>query len=126
MKKLILLAAIVIGSVLAASAQVTEKSPEQRAAHMTKVLQKRLNLTAGQAQQINAIYITQATRMDSLKTNKSPDQKLNRMSARTITMTTHERVMAILNDQQKQQFTALEASIKEKRMAKRDTVGVKP
>ena len=126
MKKLILLAAIVLGSVLAASAQVTEKSPEQRAAHMTKMLQKRLNLTADQAQQINAIYLTQATRIDSLKTNKSPDQKLNRMSARTITMATHEHVMAILNDQQKQQFTALEASMKEKRMAKRDTVGVKP
>ena len=126
MKKLILLAAIVFGSVLAASAQMTEKSPGQRAAHMTKVLQKRLNLTADQAQQINSFYLSQATRIDSLKANQSPDKKLNRMSARTITMSTSEHVMAILNDQQKQQFSALEASMKEKRMAKRDTAGVKP
>jgi thiamine biosynthesis lipoprotein ApbE len=125
MKKLILMAAFITASVLIASAQMTGKKPEQRAAHVTKVLQKRLNLTDGQAQQVNAIYFTQATRMDSLKSNPSEDKRLNRLTAHTITLTTRLHVMAILNESQKQQFTQWEEMVKQRQKAKRDTVGVR-
>jgi hypothetical protein len=124
MKKLILIAAFVAGTAMMASAQPAQKTPEQRAAHMTKMLTKRLGLTPQQSQQVNTIYLTQATRIDSLKANKSQDPKLNKLSARTIMMTSRQQVMALLNDNQKQQFTELESMMKErKQQAKADTVG---
>jgi hypothetical protein len=124
MRKLILIVAFFAGTAVMASAQPAQKTPEQRAAHMTKMLTKRLGLTPDQAQQVNAIYFTQATRMDSLKANKSADLRLNRLTVHTITMATQQRVIAILNDNQKQQFIALETAMKEKRQqAKQDSVG---
>jgi hypothetical protein len=125
MRKLILLVAFVAASATFAHAQMGQISPDQRAAHITKILQKRLNLTAGQAQQVNAIYLTQATKMDSLKTNRSPDKKLNRLTERTIVLSTHEHMMAILNDTQKQQYTEWENAVKERKKAKKDTVGAR-
>ncbi|HZY35669.1 MAG TPA: hypothetical protein VFE53_03410 [Mucilaginibacter sp.] len=124
MKKLILLVAF-MATLAAAIAQPAQKSPEVRAAHITKMLQKRLNLTADQAKQVNDIYLTQATKLDSLRSNLSPDKRLNRLTGRTIVMTTHQNVMAILNDAQKQQYTAWENSIKERQKAKRDTIGAR-
>jgi hypothetical protein len=125
MKKIILLLALVV-TVSLAHAQQAKKAPDQRAAHITKQLQKRLNLTADQANQVNAIYLTQATKMDSLKANRSPDKKLNHMTEKIILLTTHEHMMAVLNDTQKQQYTDWENSMKERKMAKKDTIGARP
>ena len=125
MKKLMLLVAFVAASATFAHAQMAKKSPDQRAAHITKMLQKRLNLSAVQAQQANAIYLTQATKMDSLKRNQSPDKKLNHLTARTIMLSTHEHIMAILNDTQKRQYTEWENAVKERKKAKKDTVGAR-
>jgi len=125
MKKLILLLALV-ATVAMTRGQATEKSPDQRAKHITKMLQKRLNLTADQATQVNAIYLTQATKVDSLKANRSPDKKLNHLTMKTILLTTHERMIAILNDSQKQQYTDWENSVKERQKAKKDTIGARP
>ncbi len=126
MKKLILLLCFIAGVSLAASAQTkATKTPEQRAHHMTKVLTKRLDLTADQAQQVSGIFLIQVNRMDSLRTNLSDDKKLNRMSARMIVLTSRKNIMAVLNDSQKQQFTAWENRAMEKKAAKRDTSVVK-
>ena len=101
-----------------------QKSPEKRAAHMTKALSKRLNLTAEQSQQVNAILLTQATRMDSLKNNPSADKRGNRMEARTIMLTSERDINALLNDTQKQEFADWQKSRKEKQKAKKDSSGV--
>ncbi len=125
MKKLTILAAL-LAMVAMVHAQQPKKAPDQLSAHITKQLQKRLNLTAEQATQVNTIYLAQATKMDSLRSNQSPDKKLNRLTARTILMITHERMMAILNDTQKLRYTEWENSVKERKMAKKDTVGARP
>jgi uncharacterized protein HemX len=75
MKKLILVLSFIIGVGFMACAQVSNKSPEQRAAHHTKELQKRLNLSQAQASEINTAFLTMATRMDSLKSTLSSDKK---------------------------------------------------
>ena len=121
-----LLVAFLAISAVFVHAQTAKKSPDQRAAHITKVLQKRLNLTTDQAQQTNAIYLAQASKMDSLKSNQSPDKKLNHLTERTIMMSTHLQMMAILNNTQKQQYTDFESAIKERKKAKKDTVGARP
>jgi hypothetical protein len=115
MKRLLMLLSFVALFNVAAKAQLTEKLPEQRAAHATKALQKRLNLTADQATQVNAVFLTQATRMDSLKTNLSQDKKLNSLTRRSIVLSTEKQVLDVLNDDQKKQFMAWEQMKKDKR-----------
>jgi len=124
MKKLILLTALVV-PVSMAHAQRGEKSPEQRAARFTKILTKTLNLSADQATQVNAIFLTQTTKVDSLKNNRSPDVRLNQLTMKTILLATHVHVMALLNDSQKQQYTEWENSLKDRQKAKQQTIGAR-
>jgi hypothetical protein len=114
MKKLLALLSFIALFNMAAKAQLTEKSPEQRAAHITKALSKRLNLTAAQATQVNTAFLSQATRMDSLKTNLSQDKKLNSLTRRSIVLATEKQVLSVLNDDQKKQFMAWEQMKKDK------------
>jgi hypothetical protein len=122
MKKLILVASFIVGLNVMAHAQITQKSPEQRAGHITKVLQKRLNLTADQANQVNTAFLAQATRMDSLKSNLSTDKKENHLTAKRIMLTTKKQVYSVLNDTQKQQFAAWEKMRKEKHKEKQESL----
>jgi hypothetical protein len=124
MKKLILVASFVIGFSVAADAQITQKTPQQRADHITKVLQKQLNLTDDQSKQINNAYLTQATRMDSLKSNLSTNKKQNHLATRSIYLSTEQNVIAMLNDNQKQQFLTWEKMKKEKHQEKMQSAPV--
>ena len=119
MKKIVWILSLVIISAGAAKAQIAQKSPEQRASHITRVLQKRLNLTAEQASAVNTAFLNQATRMDSLKNNLSADKKLNAPTRRSIVLATQKNVMAVLNEEQQKQFLQLEKMRKEKLMEKR-------
>jgi hypothetical protein len=125
MKKLILAASFIIGSIVMAQAQITQKSPEQHARHMTKVLQKRLNLSPDQALQINTVMLNRATRMDSLKNNLSADKKENHLAARSIMLSTQRQVLAVLDDNQKQKFMEWEKMRKEKHREKERDVNQK-
>jgi Spy/CpxP family protein refolding chaperone len=121
MKKVILALAFILGVSRMANAQVmAKKSPEQRAAHHTKVLQKKLNLSQEQATQVNAAFLIQATRMDSLKNSTpSADKKGKHLAAKSIRLATKKQVFAILNDEQKTKFAAWEKKHKGKHQERR-------
>ena len=119
MKKLLVLICITALFSTVANAQTMQKSPDQRAAHMTKALSKRLNLSADQASQVNAIFFAQANQMDSLKNNPSQDIEGNKLARKSIAINTKQQVLAVLNDQQKQQFMELEKMKKEKHREKK-------
>lgn len=109
MKRLILAAAFILGVSCMANAQVVEKkSPEKRAAHITKALTKKLNLSEDQAQKVNTIFLAQAARMDSLRSNKPADEKARHLAFHSIKLDTKKQVVAILNDEQKVKFAAWE------------------
>jgi len=118
MKKLILIASFIIGIGFMASAQISKKTPEQRAAHQTKALQKQLSLSQDQATKVHTALFTAATRLDSLKSNPSSDKKANQLSAKSIKLEAKKQVIAVLNDSQKQKFAALEKMRKEKHKQK--------
>jgi len=120
MKKLILVLSFITGLTAMANAQMTRKSPEKRATHMTKVLQKKLSLSPEQASQVNIAFLTQATRMDSLKSNRSADKKANHLTARVIRLSTQKQVMAVLDDTQKQKFVQWEKMRRERHKEKRE------
>lgn len=112
----------VIGIGMAANAQGHHKSPEQRAQHMTRRLKKMLNLSPEQASQVNAVFMKQAARMDSLKSSPSADKEANHLTRRTIMLSTKQQVAAVLTDTQKQQFMAWEKMRKERHKEKRPQV----
>lgn len=96
------------------NAQVINKVPEQRANQMTKVLQKKLNLSSDQATQIHATLLNQATRMDSLNNNLSPNKRSNSLTRRIILMQAKRQIFSVLTDEQRKQFIQLEKIKKEK------------
>jgi len=118
MKKLILIASFIIGIGFMANAQISKKTPEQRAAHQTKALQKQLSLSQDQATKVHTALFTAATRLDSLKNNPSADKKAYQLSAKSIKLEAKKQVIAVLNDSQKQKFATLEKMRKEKHKQK--------
>jgi hypothetical protein len=118
MKKLLLIAGLLTGSVLFANAQVLNKTPEKRVSHQMKALQKNLNLDASQSEKINTILLSRVTKMDSLKANSS-DKKANRKAIKALAQTSEEKVLAVLNADQQKSY----AKLKEARKAKAKKYG---
>jgi hypothetical protein len=125
MKRLILLVCFIAASAMVANAQMEKKSPDQRAAHITRALKKKLNLSADQARQIDAIFLLHANRIDSLNGNQSSAKKLNHLTKRSISLSTQKSVLAILSDDQKQKFIAWEKEKKERHAEKKEAIGAK-
>ncbi len=120
MKKLILMISFLTGFAVVSSAQVNQRSPDQQATHMTKMLQKRLNLSADQTSQVNAIMLSNATRLDSLKSNMSADMKTNHLTRKTIMLATDQKLYTVLNDDQRKTYTELKEMRKEKHKAQKN------
>ncbi len=125
MKKSFLILAFILGLSSITFAQrnfrKVPKSPEQKAAMFTKALQKKLNLTADQASQVNNIMFTQVTRLDSLKSNLSTTNPMsNQLARKDIMLTTDSKLNAILNPDQMKLYEDLKADRKKKMMAKRN------
>ena len=119
MKKVILILCVLAGFTGIANAQLIGKTPEQRAAHHTKALQKKLNLSQAQAATVHSAFLTQATRMDSLKNTPSTDKKSKQLAAKSIILFAKKQIVAVLNDDQKQKFVVWENARKEKHKEKK-------
>lgn len=113
MKKLLLIAGLLTGSALFANAQILDKSPEKRASHQMKALQKNLNLDATQSEKINTVLLARANKVDSLKANNS-DKKANRKALKMLAQTSEEKINSILNTEQQKSY----AKLKDTRKAK--------
>ncbi|MDN3548491.1 hypothetical protein [Mucilaginibacter aquaedulcis] len=114
MKKLILIIAFVTGVTALVNAQEkADKTPAQKAAHKTQKLQKKLKLTAAQTKQVNALFTTEATRMDSLKAHKA-DKKASKGTHKAIEEQTDKKLNSILTADQKKAYAALKEAKKEK------------
>jgi len=100
-----------------AKAQDTAKvkrTPEERAARMGKMMEKRLSLTADQSKQINVILTDRATKEDALKGQKgSKTEKMKVMAD------ADAKIDAILTPDQSKQYAALKETAKERGMGKK-------
>lgn len=96
------------------------KTPEQKAQHMTKKLQKKLALTADQSAKVNAILFKRATQMDSLKNNLSTtDRKLNKLSRRQIMLGADAEMNTVLTAGQQKTYADLKMKHKGRAKGKR-------
>ncbi|MES2374992.1 MAG: hypothetical protein V4553_00345 [Bacteroidota bacterium] len=114
MKKLLLIAGLLAGSVMFANAQILAKSADQRVTHQMKALQKNLNLDATQAEKINTILLARANKVDSLKANNTGDKKANRQTLKALMVSTDEQVNAVLTADQQKTYAQFKESRKGK------------
>ncbi|HUB19253.1 MAG TPA: hypothetical protein VL990_11510 [Acidobacteriaceae bacterium] len=85
--------------------------PDQQLAHLTKTL----NLSADQQSQIKPILLDRQQKMQALWQDQSLSRQDRRSKAMAIQQDTRTRLEATLNDQQKQQFEAMQAKMQARR-----------
>jgi len=113
MKKILMMLLLVAGFAAFAKAQDTtkvKKTPDERAAQMGKIMQKRLNLTADQSKQIDAILTDRAEQVAAMKGQKGTKSEKMKVMADADT-----KINAILNDDQKKQYAQMKEKMLEKR-----------
>ncbi len=75
-------------------------------------LTRELNLTTDQQSQIKPLLVDRQQKMQALMQNESLSQDDRRAQARTISMGTNNSIKALLTDEQKQKFDALQANMR--------------
>ena len=85
--------------------------PDRQLAHLTKTL----NLSADQQSQIKPLLVDRQQKMQALWQDESLSKQDRRSKAQAIREDTRTKLEATLNDQQKQQFEALQARMQGRR-----------
>jgi periplasmic protein CpxP/Spy len=91
-----------------------KKSPPQRAAQQLKVLATQLNLTQDQVIQLRMILLNRVVALDSIINNPSGDPKADGKTRKAINQDVDARIYALLNADQKSQYTQWKIDQKEK------------
>ncbi len=86
-------------------------NPDRQLAHLTKTL----NLSADQQSQIKPLLVDRQQKMQALWQNQSLSREDRLSKAQAIRQDARTKLEATLNDQQKQQFEALQAKMQERR-----------
>jgi protein CpxP len=82
--------------------------PDQQLAHLTSAL----SLTTDQQTQIKPLLVERQQKMQALMQNQSLSQDDRRAQMRTISQGTNNSIKAVLNDDQKQKFDAMQANMR--------------
>jgi len=107
MKKLLLMCCFLIGITAVSRAQGgggMRMSPEDRA----KNLQTQLKLTDDQTAKILAIYKTQATKRDSIRTAANGDRDAMRSAMMPLMKDTNDKIMALLTPEQQTAYKKIQ------------------
>lgn len=78
--------------------------PNKQLEHMTK----ELDLTADQQSQIKPVLMERQQKLQALFQNQSLSQDDRRVQARSVVEDSNSKIQAVLNDQQKQKFAAMQ------------------
>ena len=100
--------------------------PSERDAHMLKMMTKQLDLTPDQVTQVQGIQADSRTQMQSLRSDTSvagPDKRAKMME---IHKTQTEKIRAVLNDQQRTKFDAMEQHRRDRMDERRGEDGPPP
>ena len=111
MKKFILTALLFIGMGTMSFAQTNgqkrqHKTPEERAQHVTDMLEKKLSLTADQKSQIYAINLEG---IKNFKTKGNDGKRFDRTAMKATMKDRDDKINKVLNDSQRAAYTELKA-----------------
>ncbi|MFP5228428.1 MAG: hypothetical protein ACLGXA_12450 [Acidobacteriota bacterium] len=96
--------------------------PDRQLAHLTKTL----NLSADQQNQIRPILVDRQQKMQALWQDQTLSRQDRRSKAMAIQQDTRTKLEAALNDQQKQQFEAMQARMQAHRQQRMGGPGAPP
>ena len=82
--------------------------PDRQLAHLTSAL----NLTTDQQSQIKPLLVDRQQKMQALMQNESLSQEDRRAQARTVSQGTNNSIKALLTDDQKQKFDAMQQNMR--------------
>jgi len=85
--------------------------PDRQLEHMTK----QLNLTADQQTQIKPILVDRQQKMQALFQNQSLSREDRRSQMQSIRQDSETKINAVLNDEQKQKYQAMQEQMREHR-----------
>jgi hypothetical protein len=94
------------------------KTPQERAQNQTKMLQKRLNLSADQTNAVSSLNMSMANSMDSLM-HSSADKKTVSRARKQMAMDKETKLQSILTQDQYKQYQVLEEERKQRMMQRR-------
>ncbi|MDR3678636.1 MAG: hypothetical protein P4L41_01645 [Flavipsychrobacter sp.] len=94
------------------------KTPQERAQSQTKMLQKRLNLSADQTNAVSSLNMNIANSMDSLM-HSSIDKKTVSRARKQMAMDKETKLQSILTQDQYKQYQVLEEERKQRMMQRR-------
>jgi periplasmic protein CpxP/Spy len=91
------------------------RGPGQREEHQIEFLTKKLNLTPDQVTQVKAIDDESRTQMMALRQDTATPQADKKAKMMDIHKASQAKIRAVLTDDQKTQYDALQAQMKERR-----------
>jgi periplasmic protein CpxP/Spy len=91
------------------------RGPGQREEHQIEFLTKKLNLTPDQVTQVKAIDDESRTQVMALRQDSSTPQADKKAKMMDIHKASQAKIRAVLTDDQKTQYDALQAQMKERR-----------
>mgnify|MGYP003575004722 CR=1 FL=1 len=106
MKKFLLTAALLSGIIVSVSAQDSRQmpDPEVRSQRQTEAISKRLSLSAEQQAKVRGYYLEQARAVDSIRSAANGNFQGLRGKIQPLQEATEQKIMAILDTEQKKQF----------------------
>lgn len=100
--------------------------PGQREEHQIDFLTKKLNLTPDQVTQVKAIDDESRTQMMALRQDTTTPQADKRAKMMDIHQASQAKIRAVLTDDQKTKYDALQAQMKERRESRESGQGAPP
>ena len=102
------------------------RDPAQMQARQLQMMTKRLNLSPDQVTQIKAIDDDQMTQVQALRSDTSTSRDDKRPKMMAIHQASTEKIRAVLNDEQKTKFDAMEAHRRDRMQGGGDGQGAPP
>ena len=102
------------------------RGPGQREEHQIDFLTKKLNLTPDQVTQVKAIDDDSRTQMMALRQDTATPQADKRAKMMDLHKASQAKIRAVLTDDQKTKYDALQAEMKERRQSREGGQGAPP
>jgi Spy/CpxP family protein refolding chaperone len=128
MKKVFLMALVVLFAITVASAQqlngaLQQKSAEEKAYHITERMMVKLNLSKEQTEKIQALNLNRAKRIEDIKSQHGISKEDVRTQVKSLHDEYNNEVKAVLTPDQFQQYVSLRDEQREKVMERREQRG---
>ncbi len=115
MKKIILMLLLSLGIFAVQAQEPTKKTAEEKAAHQTTLLEKKLGLNADQKEKIYAINLQKTKEMEALRANTDMAERRSKLAElKEQNAKSDQEINAVLTTEQQKMYIAWKDEMKDK------------